>query len=582
MPPADGSPEALIAALAGAGSSTGGGWMRLAEGLPVGADPVQWLAGMIPDGARLAKLQAAYVEDQAKLWVSLLTGRPTESVVGSEPGDRRFAAKEWRENPYYDYLRQSYLLAARYLNELADGVQLQTQAKERVRFAVKQWLDAISPTNFAGTNPEALHLFLESHGQSLTQGLSNLIADLRKGSISQSNEAAFELGRDLALTPGDVVHENDLMQLLQYAPTTLQVGKRPLIMVPPFINKYYILDLRPENSFVRYAVEQGHTVFMISWRNVGPRQGHYRWDDYLEQGVLEALRAAREIKGADRVNALGFCVGGTLLGAALAVLAAKGEALVESATYLTTLLDYAEPGQLGLFVDHASVTAREAAIGSGGLLPGAELAFVFSVLRARDLIWPYVVDNYLMGRSPQPFDLLHWNADSTNLPGPMYCYYVRNTYLENKLRVRGALVNCGVPVDLGKVDVPSFVLATREDHIVPWRAAYASQRLLGGEKTFVLGASGHVAGVINPPAKKRRRFWAGEPYPEQADVWLGQAKEYPGSWWPRWVDWLAPHRGGLQKAPVRTGNRRYRPREPAPGRFVRARASHLPPGCGTT
>jgi polyhydroxyalkanoate synthase len=363
------------------------------------------------------------------------------------------------------------------------------------------------------------------------------------------------------------------MQLIQYAPATAEVARRPLVMVPPCINKFYILDLQPENSFVRYAVGEGHTVFIVSWRNVGPGQGGYGWDDYLEMGVLEALRAARAITKADRVNALGFCVGGTLLGAALAVLAAKGEDLVESATYLTTMLDFSDTGQIGLFVDEASVAAREATLGRGGILPGAELATVFSALRANDLIWSYVVNNYLKGGTPPAFDLLYWNADSTNLPGPMYCWYLRHTYLENALRVPGAVTNLGVPVDLGKVDRPSFIVATREDHIVPWRSAYRSVALLGGEKTFVLGAAGHVAGVINPAAKKRRSYWAGAPYPADPQAWLARAAERAGSWWPQWAAWLGSYRGGTRKAPRKPGNARYPVIEPAPGRYVKQKAS---------
>jgi polyhydroxyalkanoate synthase len=349
-------------------------------------------------------------------------------------------------------------------------------------------------------------------------------------------------------------------------------------MVPPCINKFYILDLRPENSFVRYAVEQGHTVFMVSWRNVGPAQGHYDWDDYLEMGVLKSIDVARAITGADRVNALGFCVGGTLLAAALAVLAAKGEDTVESVTYLATMLDFEEPGQVRVFIDEKGIAAREAAIGKGGILPGADLASTFNALRANDLVWPYVVNNYLLGGTPAAFDILYWNADSTNLPGPMYCSYVRNTYLENKLRVPGAVRNCGVQVDLGRVDRPTFILATREDHIVPWRAAYRSLGLLGGEKQFVLGASGHIAGVINPPAGGKRSYWHSGNCPERADDWLAQAQEERGSWWPRWSQWLDPFKGGkdgkTRPAPAQTGNAEYPAIEPAPGRYVKQKAAY--------
>ncbi|MGH8748381.1 MAG: class I poly(R)-hydroxyalkanoic acid synthase [Burkholderiales bacterium] len=566
------SPEALLAAIAQAGNEMTQGWMRLVGGAAQahGTLPADWAREL--GGARLPALQASYAEKQAQLWMALAAGPGSAPVVAPESGDRRFAAKAWRENPFYDYLRQSYLLSARYFDELVEGAQLDAAAKDRVRFAVKQWIDAMSPANFVATNPEALRRALETRGESLSRGLANLIADSHKGRLSQSDESAFEVGRNLATAPGRVVYENALIQLVQYAPSGAQVGKRPLVMVPPCINKFYILDLQPENSFVRYAVDAGHTVFMVSWRNIGPELGALTWDDYIEQGVLRALRVAQEIAVSDRVNALGFCVGGTLLGAALAVLAGKGEELVESVTYLATMLDFGATGQIGLFVDEASLAAREALIGQGGIFPGSHLAYMFSSLRANDLVWPYVVNNYLMGGTPAAFDLLYWNADSTNLPGPMYCYYVRNTYLENRLRVPGALRNCGVELDLGKVDRPSFILATREDHIVPWRSAYGSVGLLGGEKTFLLGASGHVAGVINPAAKNRRSYWRGADYPADPEAWLAGAEERPGSWWPQWADWMAQYKGGAREAPARPGNRKYKATEPAPGRYVKQRA----------
>jgi polyhydroxyalkanoate synthase len=567
------TPETFLASIAQAGNDMAQNWLRMATGAPAQGQPAEYLARLNGDAARLAALQTDYAEKLAKLWNALAAGKASEPAARPEPGDRRFAAQEWRDNPYYSYLKQSYLLAGEFLAQLAEGAALEGQAKERLRFAVRHWVDAMSPANFAATNPEVLRQVRETRGESLARGLTNLLADARRGRISQSDESAFEVGRNLATTPGSVVLENELMQLIQYAPATPEVAKRPLVMVPPCINKYYILDLQPENSFVRYALEQGHMVFMISWRNVGKEQGGYGWNDYLEMGVLAALRAAREISGADRVNALGFCVGGTLLGAALAVLAARNEDLVESVTLLATMLDFSETGQIGLFVDEASVAQREAAMGRGGLLPGGELATVFSSLRANDLIWPYVVNNYLLGGTPAAFDLLYWNADSTNLPGPMYCYYLRNTYLENKLRVPGALVNLGVPVDLGKVDRPSFIVATREDHIVPWRSAYRSLALLGGEKTFVLGASGHVAGVINPASKNRRSYWAGNPYPREPESWLERATERAGSWWPQWAAWLEAFGGGKRQAPKKAGNARYKPIEPAPGRYVKQRAN---------
>jgi polyhydroxyalkanoate synthase subunit PhaC len=569
MHPQQGTPEALLAAIAHSSNEMTQGWMRLMAG--AGSSVPPWVEALQRGGERLAGLQATYIEKQTQLWRALLEGR-TAAVVKAEAGDRRFSSAAWRDNAYYDYLRQSYLLAARYVEDLVEAAEIEPLAKERARFAARQWIDAMSPANFAATNPEALKHALASQGESLTRGLANLLEDAQRGRISQTDEAAFEVGRNIAVTPGEVVFENELMQLIQYRASTAEVAARPLVMVPPCINKFYILDLQPEASLVAHAVASGQTVFMVSWRNVGAEQGHFGWDDYLEKGVFAALRVAREIAGSDRVNALGFCVGGTLLGAALAVLAQKKEDWVASATFLAAMHDFAETGQIGLFVDEASVAARESAIGAGGILPGSDLAFVFSSLRANDLVWPYVVNNYLMGGRPPAFDLLFWNADSTNLPGPMYCYYVRNTYLENRLREPGALTNCGVPVDLGAVALPLFLLATREDHIVPWRSAYRSLGLLGGtDKTFVLGASGHVAGVVNPPAKKRRSYWTGTPYPRDPEAWLEGAQEHPGSWWPAWSDWLGAHAGGRRKAPNAPGSVQYKPIEPAPGRYVKQR-----------
>ena len=558
-----GSPEALLAAIAQSGNEITQGWMQLMSGA---GTAMPWMESL----QRSSTLQAAYLEKQTRLWNSMLAGR-REAIADPSPGDRRFAAREWRENPYYDYLKQSYLLAARYFQDLVETAELGAEAKERARFAARQWLDAMCPANFPATNPEAMRQALETKGESLTRGLANLLGDVHKGRISQTDEAAFEVGRNLGVTPGAVVFENELIQLIQYRAATAEVAKRPLVMVPPCINKYYILDLQPDNSFVGHAVASGHTVFMISWRNVGPELGHLTWDDYLEKGVFTALRVAQEICGAEQVNALGFCVGGTLLGAGLAVLSQKKDRSVASVTFLATMLDFSETGQIGLFVDEAAVAAREAAIGKGGLLPGTELAFVFSSLRANDLVWPYVVNNYLLGGQPAAFDLLYWNSDGTNLPGPMYCYYLRNTYLENRLRVPGALANCGVPVDLGRVEVPSYTVATREDHIVPWRSAYRTLALVGGDRTFVLGASGHIAGIVNPLSKNRRSHWLGAPYPEDPEDWFSRAQEHPGSWWGRWAEWLARHRGGSRKAPKNLGTEKYPPIEPAPGRYVKQR-----------
>ncbi len=565
-----GSADAVLGAIAQSSNEVTQGWMRLMASVPALAGPPPWLAQLERSASQCSAMQAAYLEKQTRLWTTLASGR-SETIAAPQPGDRRFSGRSWRDNAYFDYLKQSYLLASRYIEDLVEAAELDPVAKERARFAARQWIDAMCPANFAATNPEALAQALESRGDSITRGLANLLADVQKGRISQTDDTAFEVGRNLAITPGEVVYENELMQLIQYAPATDEVAARPLVMVPPCINKYYILDLQPESSLVAYAVASGQTVFMLSWRNVGADLGHLTWKDYLDQGVLTALRVAREIAGADRVKALGFCVGGTLLGAALAVLAAKGDDSVASATFLAAMHDFHDTGQIGLFIDEASVASREANIGRGGILPGSELAFVFSSLRANDLVWPYVVNNYLLGGQPAAFDLLYWNSDSTNLPGPMYCYYLRNMYLENKLREPGALTHGGVPVDLSAIGIPVFVLATREDHIVPWRSAYRTIGLVGGDKTFVLGASGHVAGIVNPAAKKRRSHWVGTAYPEDPDAWVADAREVPGSWWPRWTEWLDRHGGGQRRAPSSCGSVQYKAIEPAPGRYVKER-----------
>jgi polyhydroxyalkanoate synthase len=531
--------------------------------------------------SRLVALQAGYFQQQMALWGEMLareSGRlmsPANAAgEGNSDGerDKRFSGREWRESRYHDYLRQAYLLNSRFLSDLVETAEFDPPAKQRLRFYTRQLVDAMSPANFAATNPEALQLALETKGESLHLGIQHLIEDVEQGRVSMTDESAFGVGRNLAVTPGAVVYENELIQLIQYQPATAKVSKRPLLMVPPCINKFYILDLQPENSFVRYAVEQGNTVFMLSWRNITEDSlDKLSWDDYIAGGVLQAVDVVRDISKSEQINALGFCVGGTLLAAALAVLRARGEERVASVTLLATMLDFTYPGDIGVFIDEASMQAREAAIGKGGILTGKELAFVFSALRANDLVWSYVVNNYLKGRTPDAFDILYWNADSTNLPGPMYCWYVRNMYLENKLREPGQLSTCGVPLDLGAIRLPTYILATREDHIVPWKTAYLSTRHLKGDTRFVLGASGHVAGVINPPAKNRRSYWTSDSLPADAEQWLVGAAETRGSWWPNWNDWLRGFSRGERAAPKKLGNAKFKPIEPAPGRYVKVR-----------
>ena len=523
----------------------------------------------------MAELQMRYYQQQIALWMGMLaraTGQSPEPVVTPEKGDRRFSGADWRDNPYFDLLKQSYLINARLIGDMVETVDVDEKTRDKLRFYSRQYINSMSPANFAATNPDVLKLALETQGESVKAGFNNLIEYIRKGRISITDESAFEVGKNVAVSEGAVVFENDLIQLIQYAPLTEKVAQRPLLIIPPCINKFYILDLQPENSFVCYAGEQGNTVFLISWRNTPPELGHITWDDYLRDGAMKAIEVALEISGADKLNALGWCVGGTILSSALAVMRGRGEDSVASLTLFTAMLDFRDPGDLGVFIDEEGVRAREQAIGKGGIYPGQELAFVFQTLRANDLIWPNVVNNYLKGKSPEAFDLLYWNADSTNLPGPMYSWYLRNMYLENNLRVPNKLTMCGVPLDLGKIDMPSYVLATQEDHIVPWISAYRSTQLLGGESQFVLGASGHIAGVINPPSKNKRSYWMNGETGEDTDRWLATAESMPGSWWPNWSQWLKPKAGEQVAARTQLGSDRYQVIEPAPGRYVKARS----------
>lgn len=542
----------------------------------------QPLAGMKLPGAsippeRLQQLQ----QDYSREAMQLIQQASNTKSAAPELKDRRFAAQAWSETPAYAFTAAWYLLNARYLHELVDALDTDAKTRERIRFSVQQWTAAASPSNFFALNPEAQKTLLESHGESLKQGVMNLLGDLQRGKISQTDESRFVVGKNLANTEGTVVFENELIQLIQYKPRTATVRERPLLIVPPCINKFYILDLQPENSLVAHGLDSGHQVYMISWRNADTSIAHKTWDDYVDEGVLTAIDTVRAISGREQINTLGFCVGGTMLATALSVAAARGEHPAASMTLLTAMLDFCDTGVLDVFVDESHVQMREQTIGGKngtqpGLMRGIEFANTFSFLRPNDLVWNYVVDNYLKGRTPVPFDLLYWNSDSTGLPGPMYVWYLRNTYLENKLREPGALTVCGEPVDLSRIDVPTFVYGSREDHIVPWKTAYASVPLLTGPLKFVLGASGHIAGVINPPAKNKRSYWVvkegakGElkALPETADDWFDVAEEVPGSWWPEWTNWLDQYGGKKVKPRAEPGSADYPVIEPAPGRYV--------------
>ncbi|WP_423461036.1 PHA/PHB synthase family protein [Ottowia sp. VDI28] len=517
---------------------------------------------------KLQQLQAGYLEEAAQLWNQALhSNLPLK--------DRRFKAEAWSNNPLASFNAAVYLLNARTLMAMAEAAEGDAKTKNRIRFAVEQWMAASAPSNYLAFNAEAQQKAIETKGESLAQGVKNMLHDLQQGHVSMTDESLFEVGRNVATTEGAVVFENELFQLLEYKPLTAKIHERPFLLVPPCINKFYILDLQPENSLIRYAVSQGHRTFVVSWRNPDQTLSGKTWDDYIEDAAIKAIHTVQDITGSPQINALGFCVGGTILTTALAVLAARGEQPVASATLLTTLVDFSDTGILDVFIDEAMVRFREMQMGSGGLLKGQDLASTFSFLRPNDLVWNYVVGNYLKGETPPPFDLLYWNSDSTNLPGPFYAWYLRNTYLENNLIKPGKCTVAGEKIDLGKIDIPVYIYGSREDHIVPIGAAYASTQVLPGKKRFMMGASGHIAGVINPPAAKKRSHWvrADGKFPRSVDEWIAGAQEVPGSWWTDWAAWLKGHAGKQIAAPKSYGKAgKYKASEPAPGSYVKVKA----------
>ncbi len=516
---------------------------------------------------KLQELQRAYSKDALGLFTE---GFKSPNVSA----DRRFAAPAWNENPMAAYGAAVYMLNARTLMGLADAVEADAKTRNRIRFAVEQWVAAAAPSNYLAFNAEAQKKAIETKGESIARGVKNLVHDIQQGHVSMTDESLFEVGKNVATTEGAVVFENELFQLIEYKALTAKVFEKPLLLVPPCINKFYILDLQPENSLIRYAVAQGQRTFVVSWRNPDESLAHKTWDDYIEDAVIKAITVTQEIAGSEQINALGFCVGGTMLSTALAVLAARGEKPVASATLLTTLLDFTDTGVLDVFIGESFVKFREAEMGKGGLMKGGDLASTFSFLRPNDLVWNYVVGNYLKGETPPPFDLLYWNSDSTNLPGPYYAWYLRNTYLENNLIKPNKVTVCGEKIDMKKVDIPFYIYGSREDHIVPIGGSYASTQVLPGKKRFVMGASGHIAGVINPPAKNKRSHWirADGKLPKTAEAWIEGAEEHVGSWWTDWSDWLKGQAGKQIAAPKSYGKGKYKATMPAPGSYVKARA----------
>jgi polyhydroxyalkanoate synthase len=517
-----------------------------------------------------ATLNGFYLQ-QFNLWLSMFSPS-RKNLAEPESGDRRFSAAEWDESPLHSYLKQSYLLSSRWLTGLISDSTLDQSTKAKCDFYTRQYIDALSPSNFIMTNPEVIKETIDSKGKNLLTGLENLLKDMDKGRISMTDEDAFEIGKNIATTKGSVVFENDLIQLIHFKPLSEKVNEFPILIVPPCINKYYILDLSEHNSYVRYCLEQGNNVFIISWRNPDESMGDKTWDDYLDEGTFPAINAVRKISGAKKINGVSWCIGGTILATTIAVLAAKRRKPFNSATFFTTLLDFSDPGELGVFIDESQVNQHEHNLADGGVMPGKQLATTFSMMRANDLVWNYVINNYMKGKTPPPFDILYWNGDSTNMTAAMYTWYLREMYLENNLVKPGKLELCGVPVDLGRIDCPAYFLSAIDDHIAPWKTTFVSTELVKGPMEFVLGASGHVAGVINPASKNKRSYWVGGEFGQGADHWLETAENVPGSWWSHWDQWLKAQGGKQIDAPADVGSEAFPGTEPAPGRYVLARA----------
>jgi polyhydroxyalkanoate synthase len=512
------------------------------------------------------------------LWTKALrrlSGQENEATEQYTATDKRFSDPSWQAHPVFDFLKEAYLLTATWAETIVEQTEdIDEHTRHKARFYVRQIANAISPSNFVLTNPELLQETLESNGDNLVRGMKMLAEDIKLGKgelkIRQSDPTKFEVGKNLAVTPGKVVFQNELMQLVQYEPTTKTVFKRPFLMVPPWINKFYILDLTPEKSLFRWLVDQGHTVFCVSWVNPDGKLARKSFEDYMSEGILTALDVIAEITGEKQVNAAGYCVGGTLLSATLAYMAAKGDDRIASTTFLTTQVDFTHAGDLKVFVDEDQVRAVEEDMAQRGYLEGRRMAMAFNLLRSNDLIWPYIVNNYLRGRTPFPFDLLYWNSDSTHMPAANHSFYLRNCYLENRL-TRGEMELAGEKLDLSKVKIPIYNLATREDHIAPARSVFLGSRYFGGPVRFVLAGSGHIAGVVNPPDKQKYQHWTGTKPTGEFDTWMKKAKEKPGSWWPDWQAWVS--KLDKEQVPARKpGSRKYKPIEDAPGSYVKMKS----------
>jgi polyhydroxyalkanoate synthase len=534
---------------------------------------------MMADPAKVFETQLKLWQDYTNLWqasVKRMMGEESKPVIEPAQGDRRFKDEDWNENPVFDYIKQSYLLASKYLQEsVRDAEGLDPHSAEKLDFYTRQYIDAMAPTNFAMSNPQVLRRTVETGGENLLSGLSNMLDDLERGKgklrVKMTDMEHFKLGENVAITPGKVVYQNELMQLLQYAPSTETVYKRPLLIIPPWINKFYILDLRPKNSFIKWAVDQGHTVFVISWTNPDEKLAGKKFEDYMLEGPMAALDAIEQATGERECKVIGYCLGGTLLACMLAYMAEKGDERIKAATFFVTMTDFAEPGELGVFIDEEQLAKMDEQMAKTGYFDGSSMAEAFNLLRANDLIWGFVINNYLMGKDPFPFDLLYWNSDSTRMPSQMHSFYLHKFYEKNLLCKANGINLAGVGIDLAKVKTPAYFISTKEDHIAPWKSTYAGTRLLSGPVRFVLGMSGHIAGIVNPPSAKKYGYWTNDELPEDCDQWLAGAQSHDGSWWLDWKKWVQRYNG--KKVPARIpGDAKLKIIEDAPGSYVKVRA----------
>ena len=550
-----------------------------ADAMNIGRAFMDMTAKLMADPAQLLRAQIGFWQDTMTLWQNTtrrVLGMEAPEVIDAPSTDRRFKDDAWKDNEVFDFIKQTYLLSARFVQDTVSKVDgLDPKTAQKVDFYTRQFIDAMSPSNFVLTNPEVLRKTVETGGENLLKGLSNLLGDLERGKgqlrIKMTDTEAFSVGGNIGVSPGKVVYQNDLMQLIQYTPSTDKVLKRPLVIAPPWINKFYILDLRPRNSFVRWAVSQGHTVFVISWVNPDEKLAEKNFEDYMHEGFLAALDAIEAATGEKEVNAIGYCLGGTLLASTLAYMAAKGDDRIKTATFFVTMMDFAEAGELGVFIDEEQLRTLEEKMNRRGYLEGSEMATTFNMLRANDLIWSFVVNNYLLGNDPFPFDLLYWNSDSTRMPAAMHSFYLRNMYQQNKLREPGGITLDGTAIDLSKIKTPAYFLSTREDHIAPWKTTYEGTHLLRGQNRFVLAASGHIAGVVNPPEAGKYSHWINNEIASTPDGWLEGATEIAGSWWPDWQRWVTAQGGASGKAMV-PARKPADGIEAAPGSYVAVKA----------